>query len=155
MPSLRLALVLALGLLLPGCAFLGGGAENSDGAPDLSDYDGGVGFALAVTNAGQDPFDVALRVLGVGNAEVAQLAERLEPGATIEKWWSLEERSRYSARLNYVWSSSSGSTSHGLDDQTFDANECPNVSRLAWELRQSGTTVGHAFMGKTCVEDPA
>ena len=148
-PRHAFPLALSASLLLAGCTFFGG---ESTGA-DKADYDGGIGFALVIENTAQDPFDVTLRVLGVGNAELAKLEQRLEPGERIEKWWDLGSRSTYSARLQYIWNAASGSTSHGFDDRTFDAQECPLVSRLVWELRQDNSTVGHAFLGKTCVTD--
>ena len=150
MAPLRHAFPLALCLILAGCTFLGGD-ENS--GPDKSEYDGGIGFALAIHNAGEDPFNVTLRVLGVGNAELARVEEVLASGQTLERWYGLESRSTYSARMEYTWNAASGSTSHGLDDQTFAAQDCPLVSRLSWELRQDNNTVGHAFLGKTCVTE--
>ena len=144
-----LATALALCTALAGCTMFGG--ENTQA--DKSDYDGGVGFALAITNDADDPFDIDLRVIGVGNTELARIQDTLDPGQSIEKWYSLDSRSTYSARLEYNWSSTSGSTSRGLDDQTFAAQDCPLVSRLAWELQQTGDTAGHRFLGKTCVTD--
>lgn len=141
-------LALSLSLLLAGCTFFG---ESTD--VDKSDYDGGVGFALVVDNAAKDPFQVVVRVLGVGNVELGRIEETLEPGDHVEKWWSLKDRSTYSARLEYTWNGANGGSSHGFDDQTFGAQECAVVSRLAWELVQDNNTVGHRFNGKTCVTD--
>lgn len=147
----RLALPLSACLLLTGCTFFGG--DESTPGPDKTGYSGGPGFGLAILNAANDPFDVTLRVLGAGNTELALIEETLDPGESVEKWWSLQARSTYSARLNYVWNGAAGSTAHGFDEQTFDANECPAVSRLSWELKQDETNVGSAFLGKTCVLD--
>lgn len=135
-------------LLFAGCTFGGGGADENR-EPDLEEYSGGQGVALAITNNGSDPFEYTLRVLGTGNREVALLEDTLAPGETHEKWWTLEP-STYSARLSYVWNGS-GSTSHGQDEQVLDLNECPAVSRIAWSLRQDGNQVGSAFLGKECV----
>lgn len=141
------AFPLALAVLLSGCTWLNG---ESTGV-DKSAYDGGIGFALVVENEAEDAFDVTFRILGVGNAELASHTERLEPGERVEKWWSLKDRSTFSARFAYTWTGSTGATSHGFDDRTFDAQECPQLSRMEWELRQVDQTVGHAFLGKTCV----
>lgn len=149
MPVTRLAPPIAAAILLAGCTFFGG--ESSD--VDKTDYDGGAGFALAMANVGKDPFNVTVTVLGVGNAELARIQERLEPGDRFERWYSLESRSVFSARMSYQWNAQSGAASHGFDDKTFDANDCPAVTRLAWELDQMNNTVGHRFLGKTCVED--
>lgn len=150
MAPLRHAFLLALSLILAGCTFFGG---DENAGPDKSEYDGGVGFALAANNAGKDPFNVTVRVLGVGNVELARVDEVLDAGESFERWYGLESRSTYSARLEYTWNAASGSTAHGFDDQTFSAQDCPLVSRLAWEFRQENSTVGHAFLGKTCVTE--
>lgn len=145
-----LALLLSLSVALAGCTL---GRERESSGVDKSEYDGGTGFALAIRNDGQDPFEVTLRVLGVGNTELALIEETLEAGDSLEKWYSLEENGTYSARLAYEWNAATGRTASGTDEQLFSSTDCPLVSRLSWELRQSTETVGSAYLGKTCVAD--
>lgn len=150
MPTARLAFPLLACLLLAGCSLLGG---ESTAEPDKSAYAGGVGFALAVNNAADDPFNVTIRVLSVSTgAQLALVEERVDPGAAIEKWYSVEGRPALVARFSYQWTGD-GKASHGIDEQTFHTEDCPEVSRLAWELRQLPSAVGHSYLGKTCASE--
>jgi len=155
MATPRHAFLLVSALFLAGCTFGGGGNEENTEVVDKSEYDGGIGFAILVRNTGQDPFDVTVRVLGAGGSELGRIEETIQGGHSLEKWWSLEMRSTYSARMEFTWRGATGSTSKGTDEQTFSAQDCPDVSLLTWELRQSENVVGHAFLGKTCVEGEA
>lgn len=148
----RVALLLVSAMTLSGCTFFGG--ENTEPSADKSEYKGGPGFALILANNGTDPMDVTVRILGVGNKEIASINQTLMPGARVEKWWSPPDRTAYSARLSYTWQGAGGS-SHGFDDQAFDLNDCPAVTRLGWELQQSSDAVGSRFLGKTCIAGEA
>lgn len=142
------ALALLLSASLAGCSF--GRGEGESSGIDKEGYDGGIGIALAVANSADKPFDVTVRVLGVGNAELARFEERLEPGDSVEKWYSLQSQGIYSARLAYQFQGE-GRAASGDDDRPVDTSQCPELSRISWELREAEGQVGSAFLGKTCV----
>lgn len=144
------AVVLLFVLLLAGCTRPGG--EESVAPPDREAYQGGRGMAIVLTNNGSDPFFVKVRVLAVGNVEVAAIERSLDPGESVEKWWTLEPYT-YAVRMNYTWDARSGSAASGSDETTVDLQGCPAVSRVAWTLRQQegAGAVGSAYEGKTCV----
>jgi hypothetical protein len=142
----RATLSLLVLALLPGCTLFGGSESTAE--PDLEDYSGGSGIALVLRNNASDPFGYTLLVLAAGNREVANLNGTIQPGETIEKWWSLE-RTTYSARLDYTWSAA-GSASHGQDDHTVDLEACPTVTRLVWSLEQMEGQVGSSLNATGC-----
>lgn len=145
----RLLTLLLAPLLLAGCTF-GRGGESTENV-DKSDYTGGGGVALAIRNDAKDEFHYTIRVLAAGDREAAALTGNLEPGQSVEKWWSLD-RTTYSVRMNYTWTGA-GAASHGQDERTIDLNDCPQVTRLAWTLQQMQGQVGSAFPGVACVAD--
>lgn len=144
-----LAVVLLLSVSLAGCSF-GGEKESVDVNKDA--YRGGEGVAVVVTNEAEDPFNVTFRVLGVGNVELGRFDERLEPGDSIERWYSVDGSGIYSARMSYVWSARTGSTAYGEDDKTFRTDECAMVTRLEWSLLVKDDTAGSQFQGQRCID---
>lgn len=147
----RLVLPLLACLLLAGCSLFGG---ESTTEPDRTEYEGGRGFALKITNNATDPFDVTIRVVDGVEAEYGRITGTLAPGETLEKWWSLPRPGLYLARFSYQWSGVA-QAAQGLDEQRFDSNECAEVWRLTWSLEQQAgqqDAVGHRYLGKTCVE---
>lgn len=151
MRAVSLALTLLVTTALAGCSFGGNAEGESSDLRDKSEYAGGAGVALAVRNNGTDPILVTVDVLGGGNAVKASLNETVEPGTTVERWYSLESGT-YSARFTYVWTSV-GHTSRGDDAQEFSTTDCPAVTRLVWSIAQSSDAIGSSFDGRTCVSD--
>jgi hypothetical protein len=148
MRVVALLAALVVPMALAGCS-AGEEGESSSG-PNRSEYTGGSGVALAITNNATEPFTYTLRVLAAGNKEAAAMSGTLAPGETAERWWSLPP-TLYSARMNYTWAGS-GAASHGQDEHTIDLNECPQVTRLSWSLMKSGNQVGSTFSGKQCTQ---
>lgn len=124
-----------------------------DAPPDKSAYQGGLGIALALRNNATDPFDVVVRLIGVGNVEVGRIEQAFAPDESVEKWWSVE-RTIYSARLSYAWRAPTGATSSGQDEITIDLNGCAGVARVAWALVQNEEVVGSQRIGSSCEPAP-
>ena len=142
----RFGLALLACLLLAGCSF--GAKESQEETADTTAYTGGRGLAIALTNEGEAPFRVDVRVIAAGGIETARYDVMVPPGRTEEKWWSLEPHT-YDLRMTYQWEAGAHAAS-GQETKAVDLQACAEVSRVAWTFRQSSGTVGHSFDGKTC-----
>lgn len=154
-PALR-PVALLVPLLLVGCTMPGdeGPGESQEGpeAPDLSTYDGGPGLAFALTNGGDDPFTFTI-VATRGENEVASFAGEIAPGATEEKWFTLESGA-YNVTMDYAWRGKTGSVKTGDDERQVDLGGCAGATRLHWRLVQTEETVGAAYLGAACADAP-
>ncbi|HUR68222.1 MAG TPA: hypothetical protein VM370_03180 [Candidatus Thermoplasmatota archaeon] len=145
-PIALLACLVAAGCSLPSQESRG--EEPSDA--DRSDYGGGTGLALLLSNSASEPFDVTFTLLAANGTTVASTKASVPPNGTFEKWWSLPSGS-YTAGMRYSWHAPDTARWSGdSDERRVDLSKCPELTRIGWSYMRQSDVVASAWKGDGC-----